>query len=253
MTAIPSQVLPLPATDATVTVGLPEAGLSTRLDPSTAITQGVVGGRKFGGRVMNWILGGFGDWLAYLREADGISLTDNEQPLQIPIASVVASSAGFALKGNLYGSSPHYEPALEQQSVAGSFVWDLSSVLPRNAMMTRVSIDVQAETGYSTNPTGTEFPAIGLFARNWADNSISTIIAPVYDAPVNVAAYKTRHTMSLDFTGTGLIDMRNLAIFSGNYYRSIYLVVLGAQGGSFAQGNVLFTNPLAYLRSYPWV
>jgi len=62
----PTQVIPRPATDATVSTGLPEAGLSTRLDPSTAITQGVIGGRKFGGRIMNWILGGFGDWIAYL-------------------------------------------------------------------------------------------------------------------------------------------------------------------------------------------
>ena len=47
----------------------------TRLDPSTAITQGVIGGRTFGGRVMNWILGGFGDWLAYLRESAGERLS----------------------------------------------------------------------------------------------------------------------------------------------------------------------------------
>jgi hypothetical protein len=67
--ARPTQIIPRPATDATVSGGLPDAGLSTRLDPSTAITQGAQGGRKFSARVMNWILGGFGDWLAYMDAA----------------------------------------------------------------------------------------------------------------------------------------------------------------------------------------
>jgi hypothetical protein len=247
MTAIPSQTLPRPATDATVTAGLPEAGLSARLDPSTAITQGVVGGRKFGGRVMNWILGGFGDWLAYLREADGISLTDTAQVLELSISAASIINGGFELKGAV-DISP-LEPAAEQQTVSTQLVWNLSALLPRNALLTRMTIDVQAEAGYSINPSSSEFPTLGLYSRSWSDNAIHHLTTDVVDAPADVAAYKTRHELTFDFSGSP-VDLRNVA--SGGTFRSLYMVLTGALGASFAQGNVLFMAPRAYVKSKPW-
>jgi hypothetical protein len=53
----------------------------------------------------------------------------------------------------------------------------------------------------------------------------------------------------LDF-GSSPVDLRNVA--SGGTFRSLYMVLTGAAGASFAQGNVLFTAPRAYVKAYPW-
>jgi hypothetical protein len=196
------------------------------------------------------VIGGLADWTGYLREADAISLSNTAQVLELAVASASIINGGFVLQGNLYGS-PVIEPAAEQQTVNTKLVWNLSALLPRNAFLTRISVDVQAETGYSVNPTGTEFPSLGLYSRSWSDNVIHHLTTDVFDAPADVAAYKTRHTLTIDFTaGLGVVDLRNIPL--GGTYRSIYMVLTGAIGGSFAQGNVLFTNPRAYVTSNPW-
>ena len=112
-----------------------------------------------------------------------------------------------------------------------------------------MTIDVQAEAGYSVNPSSSEFPTLGLYSRSWSDNVIHHLTTDVVDAPADVAAYKTRHELTFDFSSSP-VDLRNIVL--GGTFRSLYMVLTGALGASFAQGNVLFTAPRAFVKAHPW-
>lgn len=62
-------LLPTYATDATLSSG-PQTGLSTRLDPGTALRQqGYYQDRRLPARALGWLLGTVGDWLGYFSKA----------------------------------------------------------------------------------------------------------------------------------------------------------------------------------------
>ena len=243
MTAIPSQVLPLPATDATVTVGLPEAGLSTRLDPSTAITQGTIGGRKFGARVMNWILGGFGDWIAYLREANGDRLTDTPRNYCIPTALVaelnhVKSSFAFDVynPSGLLGVNIH-QPVVMQNISTCVFSWQISDILPRDGILDTLIVMVMADPGWSSLPTNLGDLTVIAVAEDGTETVISSTAV---DPSATVAAFRAPHQIIL----TGLnIDLDQ----SG---KRIYAHLQGAINASWLP--VYYFNLSCTVKAKPW-
>ena len=248
MTTVPSQILPLPATDATVTAGLPEAGLSVRLDPSTAISQGVIGGRKFGGRVMNWILGGFGDWLAYLRESAGERLSTTARTFTVPTETVcellhAKSENAFDVlgAGTLLGSGNANQPVIRQNISSCQFMWDLSSILPKDAMLTSVSLDIFTNAGWSALPNNK--PDLTLLAVG-LDGTVLIESGTVVDGSTTAAEFNVLHTISI----TGLTtDLSNV---QASPTTRLYLLAQGAIDTSWQP--VYFKSPRAMLTSRPW-
>jgi hypothetical protein len=250
MTAIPSQILPLPATDATVAAGLPEAGLSTRFDPSTAISQGVIGGRAFGGRVMNWILGGFGDWLAYLREADGLRLTDTPRLVYIPTATVAELNhptpyPGYNIGGGetMYDTGNGAQPVIYQTTSNCFFCWHISDILPRDGILTEVSVQVKG-IGWVGPPTGV--PAMALQAR-YPDGTMSPVGATVTDPNTTDVLFNLVHDLSI----TGLsVDLDNAGGLSP------VALMLCVQGATFEAlpyaPTVCFAAPRCKVKSKMW-
>ena len=155
----PTQAIPLPATDATVSSGLPDARLSTRLDPSTAITQGVQGGRKLSARVMNWILGGFGDWINYLTSAsdDTISRVTNLEGCRQTVTVVPTLAALQAVAGVSSGDEIYVQHV-------GNFTYQ------------GTTIAVKAPWGYTATDMGT-----GV----WLSDAANVLLSTPTDQTVN--------------------------------------------------------------------
>ena len=67
MTQSPNVRIPTWATDATVSPGYIDAGLSVRVEPSEAAKgQGYVGGQPIPAETDNWLIGGLADWVKWL-------------------------------------------------------------------------------------------------------------------------------------------------------------------------------------------
>ena len=218
----PSQVLPRPATDSTVSTGLPEQGLSTRFDPSTAITQGVVGDRKFGARRMNWILGGFGDWIAWLREAVPTRLTDTPRTLFLDAAKWIDSDG--TSKADVRGGSgilADFQTMLIQAFTARVYLNQLSGVLPADGILTEVSVQLRGDAAWGALPD--VMPGFTIVRVN-SDLTTTAVASIVADTSANVAAFKLNHKLTLTLGGGGL----DLETGGGTGPCRLYLQLYGA-------------------------
>ena len=225
----PTQTLPRPATDSTVSDGLPEARLSTRLDPSTAITQGVIGGRKFGGRIMNWIIGGFGDWLAYLDSARA-DLLSRTATLEIcKINSRISASIGDlqALTGAPVGAEVY---------VSGIGLFQYQDV----------TTAVQEPWGY---------PATGMGVGVWIQDAAATFLSTPTDPTIkpglinqNLQAFGHVAPSAITYSNTGgtpttvCTDVVNVSGFGGSTLRIAISGLVASASGSFgSELDVLLT------------
>ena len=261
---VPSQALPIAATDATVSLGLPEAGLSTRLDPSTAITQGVVGGRKFGARAMNFILGGLGDWLAYLREAMPLRLSATPRVVLIPIERAVdvtdgtpaienpAHTSEITGAGSTFGSGNHFQPVLRQLGTSRIWAIDLSDILPKDGLLTEISLQVIGDAAWGAGLPST-LPSIAMQYVSSAggidtDPVVVHIIGSgAVDPSTTYGQFQLKHYITLT-PGTPI----DLAVVGTSYQVRLYLVISGAVSGSGDIPTVTFFNARAKVTSKAW-
>ncbi len=251
MSTIPSSDIPSFATDASVATG-DETGLSVRLSPGTDATQGAIGGRRYAARWFNYVLGVFGDWLRYFREANGLRLTDTPRDLCIPtegfcelVNAPSTDAAYIRLDGEaIFGSSANInQPVLSQNLTNCYFMWQLSDVLPKDGVLTEVSIQVCGSTAWTALPTTK--PKLSVVYRG-PDGTLLELAAAVTDPSANATAFKALH----DLTISGLsLDLSTSTPLSPA--GRIYLVLEGAKDTTF--WSVFFAAPRAKVKSKAWV
>lgn len=246
MTAIPSQTLPTWSTDSTVSSG-DESGQTTRYNMgAAALAQGAVAGRRLPARFLNWVLGGFGDWLAYLREANGTRLSTTARTLMVPLTSVCENTTGAPGSNWCVIKDPTKDPSgapvVQQTTSALWFLWDLGWC-PRDALITMVSVGVKASPLWNALPATK--PAIALL---YEDSSGELVVAGdggTADDPADLSAWLDLRTLYHAFATP--VDL-NTAGTAGPV--RLFLSVSGAADSVFSP--VYFKQPMVTVKSKTW-
>ena len=229
------------ATDSTVASG-PEATKTVRVYPTSGvIQQGFQADQGVAARTANGVVGNQGDWIKYLRESTGDRLGNIDQTYLLPTSDVsessfISTSHAFDVTGNPY--TPSVAPTVMQNIAGCIFVWQLSCVLPRNALLTGLNIQVQGGSSYASLPA---MPTIGLYLI--APTGVVMLVgSTVTDTAGGVAAFKLRHTLQVSYA--------SLPVFLGDPSQRLIMVVTGA-GTTFAD-KVAFAEPRATVIACPW-
>jgi hypothetical protein len=197
---------------------------------------------------MNWAIGGLCDWVAYLREATPVRLNSTDRTFFVPIESAVCSTpgapTGWSVSGTygLFGTTGDVLliPVLTQSATALKWVWQLSDVLPKDGLLTSISIRLQGVPAWAALPSA--MPVIYL-VRVSSSMSVTRISSPVYDASVDVTAFKSDHTIEI----TGSLD---LDTGSGPQSSRIYLVLEGAENSTWV--DLFYYDIKATVTSKAW-
>lgn len=242
MTDIPTQALPRTATDSEFTSGA-ESGLSTRADPGSTLTQGMLGAARYPARYMNWILGGLGDWLSFLREAIPSRLTSTARSFPLDIAAAHMLTTDTALRAapeaGVFGTFNVYQIVLTQTEDTAEFILDLGS-LPRDGLLTEIMLRV-----YSTG-TPTVMPCISLKALG-DSGVVAHIAGPVYIDPAHWGAY-IAYDLTLDLSAAP-VDLNTEPLYGPASRYLLYLT--GGQKSSWTD-NMFYYGCRAKVVSKPW-
>jgi len=246
MTAVPSQTLPRPATDSVVTAGYDESGLTVRASPGSILTQGVLGGARYPARWLNWILGGFGDWLAYLREASPARLSTIAKVFLLDVTRAgMTSDDAYPVRigspGAAFGSAAYAnQVVVAQTQTAQDWSLELSSDLPRDGLLTQLTLRL---LGTGSTPD-TAWPGIALYRVLY--NMHTELLGSITYASGGL--FSDDHTITLDFSGSPI----DLAQENGGIPVRYLLQVIGARHGGAWTGEVLYYDARALVTSKPW-
>jgi hypothetical protein len=261
MTATPTSSLAI-ATDATVTAG-PEVGLAVRADPGSGqLAQGPISGAKYPARWLNWIFGTLADWCSYLREAMPVRLSSTPRVFLIPIERTVDVTDGtppaeaptttseITGANTLFGSGNHYQPVLAQRGSNRQFVIDLSDILPKDGLLTKIQLQVMGDGAWGAAlPTSLPLLVLQYVASAGGldlDPVVVTTIASQVDLSSTAGQFQLKHYITL--TPGAPLD---LATAGTAHQVRVYLAIAGAVDASMAP--VYFFNARAEVTSKTWV
>jgi hypothetical protein len=202
---------------------------------------------------MNWVLGGFGDWLAYLREATPVTLETAPQTFRLPAAGVAElhgakSTFSFELGSNPTTGLP--EPTITQNITNCLFCVDLSAYLPTNGILYSINVAVQASTAYAAIPPSGELPTLAVW-QVLASGDASILGTAEVDSSGDLAAYKLRHLITKTLETPTVLTNEALFGSGSNEQRRLLLMLQGGTTSPLAHP-VYFSNFCAHVGSVTW-
>jgi hypothetical protein len=214
---------------------------------------------------MNFILGGFGDWLAYLREAIPLSLSATPRVVLIPIERAVdvtdgtpaienpAHTSEVVGAGTIFGSGNHYQPVLAQFGSARVWAIDLSDILPKDGLLTELSVQVMGSSAWGTL-LPSSLPRLSLQTVHSAGGlDLDPVVVDELGYQTDTSSTYGQFQLKHYVTYTPAMPI-SLASFVGDatHQTRFYALITGAVSGSDDIPAVYYFNARAKVTSTAW-
>jgi hypothetical protein len=150
------------------------------------------------------------------------------------------------------GSGNNYQPILVQWGSDNKFALDLSDILPKDGLLTQISIQVMGTAGWGTS-LPTSLPLLVLQYVSSAggidlDPVVVHTVASQADTSATYGQFQLKHYITL-VLGTPL----DLATVGDSHQIRVYLVIAGAvEGTGDLTSAVAYFNARAHVTSKAW-